>query len=245
MPITSRDEEAGSFDQTSPLLLGLSKSLSSARSGANVPDKYGSSSDDVTVSTSDASSGDSKRTVKSGKSSKNATNLSKSDCCFFLFAHTLFLLLGPIYYVIYALVNSIMCIPCLYGYAAVIFNNDAFSPHINALSKLVLWSSAIHQFSFCIFSSLPFSIGQVQDAGLIFLSHMANTIANNISDQGGTNEEILSTTLVLLSMATASLGVVCILMGKFKLADAVGYLPLPVVGGYLACKMIKRYARVA
>ena len=139
------------------------------------------------------------------------------------------------YYIIYALVNSIMCIPCLYGYASVIFNNDAFIPHINALSKLVLWSSTIHQFCFCFFSSLPFSIGQVQDAGLIFLSHMANTIANDIASQGGSTEEILSTTLVLLSMATASLGLICILMGRFKLADAVGYLPLPVVGGYLAC----------
>lgn len=75
----------------------------------------------------------------------------------------------------------------------------------------------------------------MQDAGLIFLSHMANTIANDIESQGGSTEEILSTTLVLLSLATASLGFICILMGRFKLADAVGYLPLPVVGGYLAC----------
>ena len=141
---------------------------------------------------------------------------------------------GPVYYVIYALVNSIMCIPCLYGYASVIFNNNVFSPHINALSKLVLWSSTVHQFSFTIFSSLPFSIGQVQDAGLIFLSQMANMIANELTAQHGTTEEILSTTLAVLSLATASLGVICIIMGKFKLADAVSYLPLPVVGGYLA-----------
>jgi MFS superfamily sulfate permease-like transporter len=142
--------------------------------------------------------------------------------------------IGPVFYAIYSLVNSIMCIPCLYGYASVIFNNKVFSPHINALSKLVLWSSTIHQFSFTIFSSLPFSIGQVQDAGLIFLSQMANVIANELTDQGATTEEILSTTLVLLSLATASLGVICIVMGKLKLADAVAYLPLPVVGGYLA-----------
>lgn len=69
------------------------------------------------------------------------------------------------YYVIYAFVNSIMCIPCLYGYAAVIFAHDVYQPHINALSKLVILSSVVHQICFTCLSTLPFAIGQVQDAG--------------------------------------------------------------------------------
>jgi len=141
---------------------------------------------------------------------------------------------GFVSYLIYAAVNSIMCVPGLYGYTAVIFNNEAFGPHINALSKLVLWSSTIHQFSFTIFSSLPFAIGQVQDAGLIFLSAMSNIIANNILQNGGTTEEVVSTTLVILSLSTAALGALLVLMGRFKLADVVSYLPFSVVGGYLA-----------
>ncbi len=60
------------------------------------------------------------------------------------------------------LINSIMCIPCLYGYASVIFIHPAFSPHIASLSKLVLFSSVIHQICFSLFSTLPFAIGQVQ-----------------------------------------------------------------------------------
>jgi len=144
-----------------------------------------------------------------------------------------------LYYIIYAFVNSVMCLPCLYGYAAVIFNHSVFQPHINALSKLVIFSSVIHQACFSIFSSLPFSIGQVQDAGLIFLSTMSNKIANKIIEESGGDmesvaEEVLSTTIVLLGLSTASLGIVLILMGKFRLADVVAYLPLPVVGGYLA-----------
>ena len=35
------------------------------------------------------------------------------------------------------------------------------------------------------------------------------------------------TTIVLLGLGTASLGAVLILAGKFRLADAVAYLPLP------------------
>lgn len=63
---------------------------------------------------------------------------------------------------IYTAINTIMCVPCLYGYSSVIFNNDVFQPHMDALSKLVLFSSIIHQICFTLFSSLPFAIGQVQ-----------------------------------------------------------------------------------
>lgn len=122
----------------------------------------------------------------------------------------------------------------LYGYAAVIFNHDAFQPYISTLSKLVILSSAVHQLSFVLFSSIPFSIAQVQDAGLLFLSCISNYIANVIISEGGTAEEILSTTVVALGVATATLGLMLMLMGRFKCANAVSYLPLPVVGGYLA-----------
>ena len=100
-----------------------------------------------------------------------------------------------ILYIVYALVNSIMCIPCLYGYASVIFNHEVYQPHISALSKLVILSSVVHQFCFSTFSSLPFSIGQVQDAGLIFLSAMSHKIATSLINSGGSDEEILSTTI--------------------------------------------------
>jgi len=144
-----------------------------------------------------------------------------------------------VYYMVYALVNSIMCVPCLYGYASVIFSHSIYQSHINALSKLVILSSVIHQFCFTIFSSLPFSIGQVQDAGLIFLSAMSHKIATSMLEGNDANDEevvseIVSTTIVLLGLATACLGAVLVVMGKFRLADAVAYLPLPVVGGYLA-----------
>lgn len=47
-------------------------------------------------------------------------------------------------------------------------------------------------------------------------------------------EHMLATTLVTLSLCTASLGVALMFTGYFKLAGLVQYLPLPVVGGYLA-----------
>jgi sulfate permease, SulP family len=130
--------------------------------------------------------------------------------------------------------NVIISAPGLYGYAAVIFNHPVYDAHMNALSKLVVFSSLIHQLGFLLFSGLDFAIGTVQDAGLIFLSAMAHKIANSMLDDGHSKEEIVTTTLVLLSAGTALLGVCLILVGKFRLADAVSYLPMPVVGGYLA-----------
>jgi SulP family sulfate permease len=95
-----------------------------------------------------------------------------------------------------------------------------FFKKMNALSKLVLFSSLVHQLGFTLFSSLPFAIGTVQDAGLIFLSSMSNTLATKILDSDdGTEEQVLSTTLALLSVGTASLGLVLVVMGHFRLAE--------------------------
>lgn len=116
--------------------------------------------------------------------------------------------------------NVIISVPGLYGYAAVIFNHPVFQPHMNALSKLVIFSSLVHQLGFTLFSSLPFAIGTVQDAGLIFLSSMSNRLATIILDRdGGTEEQVISTTLALLSLGTASLGLVLVIMGHFRIAE--------------------------
>jgi len=117
----------------------------------------------------------------------------------------------------------------MYGYAAIIFRDQAFQATISELSKLVLFSSVVHQCMFTYKSSLPFSIGQVQDAGLIFLSTMASSIAKEASNP----DAIIPTTLVALSLSTSLLGAVVYLIGKLKLAKVVGYLPVSVVGGYL------------
>ena len=81
----------------------------------------------------------------------------------------------------YGVINAVVVAPVMVGFAAIIFRHPAFhtDPAVYpALVKLVLFSSMVHQASFSAFSSLPFSIGQVQDAGLIFLSKMASDLAD-------------------------------------------------------------------
>jgi len=89
---------------------------------------------------------------------------------------------------------------------------------------------------------MPFAIGQVQDAGLIFLSRMASSIADGFDKHAdGTDEELLlkrkamiSTAIVTLGLCTACLGAILIVVGRARLAKFVAYLPVPVISGYLA-----------
>ena len=132
--------------------------------------------------------------------------------------------------VLFGCINGIMCIPIMISFTSIIFRDDAYREALPSLVKIVLFSCMIHQISFSIFSGLTFAVGQVQDAGLIFLSAMATSIVEGCKSP----EDILPTTLVVLSIYTALLGAMLILLGKLKLASVVQYLPLPVVGGYLA-----------
>ncbi|KAG9401414.1 hypothetical protein AC1031_009275 [Aphanomyces cochlioides] len=134
---------------------------------------------------------------------------------------------------IYGIINAILAIPTMYGYAAIIFSHPDFASFMPILTKLVMLSSVIHQIMFCLLSSLPFAIGQVQDAGLIFLSAIATSICVQLGPEVSLEAKV-STTVVTIGIATAMLGVTLVALGKFKLAGLVSYLPMPVVGGYLA-----------
>lgn len=84
---------------------------------------------------------------------------------------------------LYGIINMVVVTPVMIGFAAIIFRHNAFhkDPAVYAqLVKLVLFSSAVHQTAFTSFSSLPFAIGQVQDAGLIFLSQIASDVADQM-----------------------------------------------------------------
>ncbi|KUF76174.1 Sulfate Permease (SulP) Family [Phytophthora nicotianae] len=135
--------------------------------------------------------------------------------------------------IMYGIINSILAIPAIYGYTVIIFSHRDFQDFMPALSKLVVYSSVVHQIMFTLMSSMPFSIGQVQDGGLIFLSTMATSICNSLGDNVPLEAKV-TTSVVTIGIATALFGICLVVMGKMKLAELASYLPIPVIGGYLA-----------
>jgi SulP family sulfate permease len=132
--------------------------------------------------------------------------------------------------VMYGVINSVMLIPVTISFCSIIYRDKGFEEYLPQLVKLVLFSSLIHQWAFTYFSSLPFAIGQVQDAGLIFLSAMAADIVQGCQRE----EQIVPTTVVVLPLCTFLMGCMLVVVAKLKLATVIQYLPMPVIGGYLA-----------
>mmetsp|Transcript_9413 Transcript_9413/g.14203 ORF Transcript_9413/g.14203 Transcript_9413/m.14203 type:complete len:669 (-) Transcript_9413:77-2083(-) len=136
--------------------------------------------------------------------------------------------------IMYGIVNAVIVLPVIMSFGNIIYHDEFFRPYLPVLVKMTVVSGIVHQLCFSTFSTLPFAVGSVQDAGLIFLSTIATSIVRYCQELGCTDEEILATALVGLSIFTACLGLGLIIIGKLKLAQYVQKLPTPVVGGYLA-----------
>jgi len=140
----------------------------------------------------------------------------------------------PLVSIMYGIVNAVIVLPVLMSFGNIIFHDEFFHPYLPVLIKLTVISGIIHQLCFSTFSTLPFAVGSVQDAGLIFLSTISSDIVRFCKERGYDDEVILATTLVGLSLFTTVLGAGLIIIGRLRLAQYVQRLPTPVVGGYLA-----------
>ncbi|KAL6781953.1 hypothetical protein ACKKBF_B10080 [Auxenochlorella protothecoides x Auxenochlorella symbiontica] len=135
--------------------------------------------------------------------------------------------------IVFGLVNAVAAVPSLIAYAAIVFKDPIYTPYLDLLCKFFFVSSAVHQLVFVCLSALPFAIGQVQDVGLIFMSAMATSIAGLATAQGQGADVALGTSLLTMTISTTVVGIATLLVARYKLAELVQYLPLPVIGGYL------------
>ena len=100
--------------------------------------------------------------------------------------------------------------------------DQLYASYLDQLCKLFFLSSAVHQTVFCLMSTLPFSVGQVQDVGLIFLSAMATSIAAACLDAGRDAATALGTSLVAMCLATLFTGSMTALVGARRVCSAGG-----------------------
>ena len=136
--------------------------------------------------------------------------------------------------IMYALINLAIVLPVIMSFGNIIYQDPFFRPYLPVLVKLTTISGVVHQIMFSTFSSLPFAVGQVQDAGLIFLSAIASDIVRYCRENGYDDDYIIATCTIGLSICTAILGISLVILGKLKLVSIVQKLPTSVVGGYLA-----------
>ena len=74
----------------------------------------------------------------------------------------------PCISILFGLVNSSIVLPIIMSFGSIIYQHEFFRPYLSILMKLTVISGAVHQLVFSTISSLPFAVGQVQDAGELF-----------------------------------------------------------------------------
>ena len=88
------------------------------------------------------------------------------------------------------------------GFTKIIFHGSFFLDDVPLLTKLVFTSCLVHVLTFTSLSKMPFAVGAVQDAGLIFLSKMTGDIVSYLQDDldAGrvSHADVLTTCLVTL-----------------------------------------------
>jgi len=131
-----------------------------------------------------------------------------------------------------AVVTSILSIIYGISYAAMIFSGDLSSLTIRGASLTFCGGFLIGLF-IALASSFKSIISVPQDAPAAVLSVIALTISASLGQQTPLEVKFIhvAATLSLSSLLT---GIVFILIGHFRLANLLRFIPFPVIGGFLA-----------
>mmetsp|Transcript_6977 Transcript_6977/g.19685 ORF Transcript_6977/g.19685 Transcript_6977/m.19685 type:complete len:866 (+) Transcript_6977:118-2715(+) len=135
---------------------------------------------------------------------------------------------------LFGCINAAITVPVMIAFCKVIFQEPEFQPYQSKLVRLVFLSAATHQLVFTCRSCVPGAVGQVQDVGLIFLSSISTAVVLRGRESHAGFEDTLASVLLLLTLTTTLVGIMVVVVARCKLANLVQYVPVPVVGGYLA-----------
>jgi len=112
--------------------------------------------------------------------------------------------------------------------AALVFSGE-LAQQRGAGIGLALLGGAVVMLVIAVFSSLPSSVGSVQDTTATIFALMAARIASDV--QG---EDAFLTVVLAIAVATIAAGIFFFLLGSLRLGDLVRFVPYPVIGGFLA-----------
>ncbi|WP_028323541.1 SLC26A/SulP transporter family protein [Desulfatirhabdium butyrativorans] len=131
-----------------------------------------------------------------------------------------------------AVVASIIFIIFELSFAAMIFSGNLSSLATRGAS-LALCGGILMCFFAALTSAFRSVVSQPQDAPAAVLSAIALAISASLGQQS-TMEVKFINVAAALSLSSVLTGVVYILIGRFRLANMLRFIPFPVVGGFLA-----------
>jgi SulP family sulfate permease len=117
------------------------------------------------------------------------------------------------------------------AFALMIFSGDLSSQLTIGITILLLGSS-IQSLISALGSSLPGIMSGVQDSPSVILSVVVASMLALMPQ--ASMETKLYTALAAIILTSLLTGLVCLLLGKFRMGGLVSYIPYPVVGGFLA-----------
>ena len=116
------------------------------------------------------------------------------------------------------------------SFAALIFGG-ALSVHLADGVGLYLVGAALILGILAWTSGRRGVVGSVQDGPAVILAVVAASLATRVS---GDPERVFLTVVAAVVVASVLTGVVCLLLGAFRLGNIVRFVPYPVIGGFLA-----------
>lgn len=115
------------------------------------------------------------------------------------------------------------------SFAALIFEGE-LRAHLSRGIGMALFSGTVSLILITLLSSLPTMIGGNQDAPAAIVAVAAGAVAATVVSA----EARFATVAVVVALTTLVAGLSLLLLGTFKLAGLVRFLPYPVAGGFLA-----------
>lgn len=126
-------------------------------------------------------------------------------------------------------VVGVLAVVFTLSFAAIIFSGD-LAPYLERGIGLALLAAVALTFLTALFASYPATIAIPQDVTAIVLSLATVSLAQELSS----GETLYATVVALIAITTLATATVFLGLGFFRGGDLIRYLPLPVLGGFLA-----------
>ena len=134
--------------------------------------------------------------------------------------------------IVAGVVNAIISIIFAMAFAAVIFSGS-LSEYLPQGIGILLISSIILSLLSALLASHPLVLAAPQEIPIVVLALMAGTAASN-SDVFMSPTQLFQFLFVAIGLTSILVGLFFFILGGFKLGKIVRFIPLPVIGGFLA-----------